>query len=77
MVFFKRHRHLPPNQCLQKLTRYPTLRSDVVVMSVGVNAAYVNMKGREGALADWMMKRFAKNSRLRHKHVPKAMFYQK
>ena len=57
MVFFKRHVLLPQNDCLHKLANGPTiLRSDVVVMSVGVNAAYVNMKGREGVLADWVIK---------------------
>ncbi|KAF8880603.1 hypothetical protein CPB84DRAFT_1646025, partial [Gymnopilus junonius] len=44
MVFFKWHHLLPPNPCLQNLMMgVPVLRSDVVVMSVGINAAHVNM----------------------------------
>jgi hypothetical protein len=58
MVFFKRHRLLPPNICLQNLNHgFADIRSDVVVIRVGVTAAYVNMRGRDTVMADWMMRR--------------------
>jgi hypothetical protein len=60
MVFFKRHCTFGPNRCLQALLQgQPSLiRSDVVVMRIGVASSFVNMRGRRDALlADWLMKR--------------------
>ncbi|KAF8957896.1 hypothetical protein BDZ97DRAFT_1924155 [Flammula alnicola] len=61
MIFFKRHRLFGPSQCLQTLSNgQPSfLRSDVVVMRIGTTASYVNMRGRDSVLADWLMCRYA------------------
>lgn len=52
MVFFKRHRLFTPNQCLIGLNggQSSVLRSDIVIMRIGIKASYVNMSGRDTRL---------------------------
>jgi len=59
MLFFKRHRHFQPSQCIQALVgaQQAVLKSDIVIMRVGTKASYVNMRGRDSVLADWVIKR--------------------
>jgi len=59
MVFFKRHHTFGPNRSLQALLQgQPSLvRLDVVVMRIGKASSFVNMRGRDSVLADWLMKK--------------------
>jgi hypothetical protein len=59
MVFFKRHRHIRPNNTLYKLTGgRPNLKGDVIVMRIGSSSSYVNMRDRDTILTDWFMQRY-------------------
>jgi hypothetical protein len=62
MIFFKNHCRLPYNTSLGSLTQGRTpsaLRGDILVMRVGINHNYVNMRERDTILSDWFMKRYA------------------
>ncbi|KAG1723375.1 hypothetical protein EDD22DRAFT_962006 [Suillus occidentalis] len=53
-VFFKRHRHLGVNPLLSSVEHI--FRGDAVVMRIGVGGdSVVNMRGRDNALADFVM----------------------
>ena len=57
--FFKRHRHIRPNNTLYKLTGgRPNLKGDVIVMRIGSSSSYVNMRDRDTILTDWFMQRY-------------------
>ncbi|KAF8224623.1 hypothetical protein L208DRAFT_1310127, partial [Tricholoma matsutake] len=55
-VFFKRHCRLQPNQSLHCLWG-ASHRGDVVVMRIGSNGCYVNMRDRDTILSDWFMQK--------------------
>jgi len=58
-IFFKRHLHLRTNLLLS--TGNHEFRGDAVVMRIGVNyPSVVNMRGRDTALADFIICHFAK-----------------
>jgi hypothetical protein len=55
-VFFKRHCHLRLNQSLHRLGG-SSHHGDVVVMRIGSNGCYVNMRDRDTILSDWFMQK--------------------
>ena len=62
-VFFKRHRSFGTNSCIVGLVHPSTLtsatvHSDVVVMRVGTGGQFINMRGKDGHIADLMMGRY-------------------
>jgi len=62
MIFFKNHCRLPFNASLASLSQgqaRSVLRGDILVMRVGTNYNYVNMRERDTILTDWFMKRYA------------------
>jgi hypothetical protein len=93
MVFFKRHRHIRPNNSLRKLRGgRPTLNGDVIVMRIGSTSSYVNMRDRDTILADWFMQRygiapcyrlplivcrFCSSASLKKRCLPKSLTYYK
>jgi hypothetical protein len=56
-VFFKRHCRLRLNMSLSKQSVPTNFRGDIVVMKIGVRNEYVNMRGRDGILSDWLSSR--------------------
>lgn len=52
VVFFKKHKRLPINKSTKS-----NLRGDAVVMRLG-QSTYVNMRGRDRILADFLMERY-------------------
>lgn len=59
-IFFKRHCHLVPNPLLSGMGCL--FRGDVVVMRVGEGSSVVNMRGRDVAIADFMITRSVERS---------------
>lgn len=60
MVFFKRHRYFSPNEVIKRLVGRnitPVFCSDVIVMRIGKKTSYVNMRGRDSVLADFIVKK--------------------
>lgn len=71
MVFFKRHRSFDANRSIVGLVHPSPLasvvvRSDVVVMRMGENGKYINMRTGDGPIADLLMVRYAVWSKAMH-----------
>jgi hypothetical protein len=56
-VFFKRHLHLPANECVAFVApQLPCVRGDIVVMRVAVDGeGVVNLRKNDGVLVDAML----------------------
>jgi hypothetical protein len=59
MVFWKRHKHFPANECLDNMIapRDSVIKSDVIIMKVGTKARYTSLGGVSRVMADWVAKR--------------------
>lgn len=63
MVFYKRHRSFGTNSSITALFHPSTvtsvgIRSDVVVMRMGAKGQFINMRNKDGRVADSMMARY-------------------
>lgn len=58
IVFFKNHRHLPPNRSLAGMDLPDDFRGDLLVMRSAARnvSSFVNMRGRDTEIADFAVK---------------------
>jgi hypothetical protein len=57
-VFCKNHQRLPTNKAIKAIAPISQWKGDIVVMRSGKRGHVVNMRNRDAALADFVVKRY-------------------